>query len=210
MKDSKSQESKLTSEISTVVFDLSEVLLTGLLGMREPLATRLGLSSEEIDFKVPELQMLFEGKISEEHFWEALLREQGWAIEIEELKNLVRENFLEIEGTKNIVEEVKRAGYQVALFSVHASEWIAFCEEKFDHGALFEQNVYSFQIGICKPEKRAFEILVEQLSVSADSILFIDDSDSNIVSAKEVGMQTLLFTSAEQLRADLVRAGLLA
>lgn len=196
--------------ISTVVFDLSEVLLTGLLGLQEPLAMRLGTSPEEVDFRIPELKLLFEGKISEEFFWERLRRERQWVVGTEELKGLVRENFREIEGTRNIVEEVKKAGYRVALFSVHASEWIAYCEEKFSHGALFERNIYSFQIGICKPEKRAFEVLIEQLSVPADDILFIDDSGSNIASAKEVGMRTLLFKSAEQLRADLVRAGLLS
>jgi len=40
-------------KINTIIFDLSEVLLSGLLGMRDDLALKLGVPSEEIDFKIP-------------------------------------------------------------------------------------------------------------------------------------------------------------
>lgn len=194
---------------STVVFDLSEVLLSGLLGTEHALAMRLGISSEQIDFRIPELQLLFEGKISEVSYWESLLRERGWPVDINTLKLMVRENFTEIEGTRKIIKDVRQAGYKVVLFSVHASEWIEFCEEKFRHGEMFELSIYSFEIGLCKPDRAAFDFLLAKVNMPAREILFIDDSERNIQSAGEMGIQTVLFRSANQLRFELVSLGML-
>lgn len=193
----------IKQKIRTIIFDLSEVLLSGLLGMRDDLALRLGVSSDEIDFKIPELQLLFEGKISEDIFWTSLIKKYDWQVEKPELKRLVRANFKEIEGTIEIVRRLKNLGYAIGLFSVHAEEWIRFCEEKFRYGYLFDLTIYSFEIGICKPDKRAFEILLEILNVPAQQVLFIDDSPSNIEAASGIGMSAVLFESAIQLETRL-------
>lgn len=199
-----------SKQISTVVFDLSEVLLRGLLGTEYALAKHLGVPPEQIDFRTPELRHLFEGKISEVTFWDSLLRDRDWMVDVNTLKTMVRDNFREIEGTRRIIEDVKLAGYKTVLFSVHALEWIEYCEEKFRLGELFESRIYSFEIGLCKPDKAAFSFLLSKIDASAGEILFIDDSEINIGSASEMGIQTILFTSADQLRVELLDFGLLS
>lgn len=194
--------------IKTIIFDLSEVYLSGLLGTNKILSKRLGTNIASSDLHIPEIQQLFEGKISEDRYWESILLKHRWNISIGELKKIVRSNFKEINGVRKIIERLKKNGYQLGLLSVHAKEWIEYCEKEFDHHKLFDSTLYSFDVAVCKPDKRAYELILEKLNVRAEECLFIDDSLQNLDSARELGIQTILFTSAEQLLDELKRRGI--
>lgn len=64
---------------------------------------------------------------------------------------------------------------------------------------------YSCAIGVAKPDHRAFEIAAESLGVTLADCLFIDDTEVNVLAAREVGMRAEVFRSAEQAR-DLTTA----
>ncbi|WNO69459.1 HAD family phosphatase [Streptomyces sp. NBC_00121] len=58
---------------------------------------------------------------------------------------------------------------------------------------LVEQIVYSHEIGIEKPDLRAFETVCASLEVRPESCLFIDDLAVNVEAAQAAGMQAHLF-----------------
>ncbi|MFE0509559.1 HAD family hydrolase [Streptomyces sp. NPDC058964] len=58
---------------------------------------------------------------------------------------------------------------------------------------LVEQIVYSHEIGIEKPDPRAFEAVCASLEVRPESCLFIDDFAVNVEAAQAAGMQAHLF-----------------
>ncbi|MFF6937713.1 HAD-IA family hydrolase [Streptomyces sp. NPDC008312] len=58
---------------------------------------------------------------------------------------------------------------------------------------LVEQIVYSHELGIEKPDLRAFEAVCASLDVRPESCLFIDDVAVNIEAAQAAGMQAHLF-----------------
>lgn len=58
---------------------------------------------------------------------------------------------------------------------------------------LVEQIVYSHEIGIGKPDLRAFETACASLDVRPENCLFIDDVAVNIEAAQAAGMQGHLF-----------------
>ena len=74
----------------------------------------------------------------------------------------------------------------------------------------FEGTVVSGFEGLAKPDVEIFELLLDRFVLTAESTLLVDDSPRNVRAALDVGMQALLFRSAAQLRAALVRAGVLA
>jgi HAD superfamily hydrolase (TIGR01509 family) len=193
--------------INTIIFDLSEVYLHGLLGTEERLSKRLGVTVTNPQLLIPETQDMFNGLITEEAYWTALIKKYAWPITVEELKTMVRENFQEIEGTRAIIEKLKENGYTLGLLSVHTKEWIEHCESEFDYHKLFHSRMYSFEVGVCKPEKRSFELILEELKVKPEDCLFIDDSLTNVTAAKELGITVIQFLSPEQLKADLVKLG---
>ncbi len=67
----------------------------------------------------------------------------------------------------------------------------------------FDAMVASGAIGHAKPELLAYQITAEQLGVSPDECIMIDDRESACQGAQEAGMQAILYTSFEQMKTDL-------
>ncbi|MGC4987045.1 HAD family hydrolase [Streptomyces sp. DT193] len=63
---------------------------------------------------------------------------------------------------------------------------------------LVEQILYSHEIGVCKPDPRAFEMTRARLEVRAADCLFIDDYNVNVEAARAAGMQAHLFEDNER------------
>ncbi|WP_438873708.1 HAD family hydrolase [Streptomyces alkaliterrae] len=58
---------------------------------------------------------------------------------------------------------------------------------------LVEEIVYSHEIGICKPDERAFRMTCARLDVRPEDCLFIDDAAANVAAAQKVGMRAHVF-----------------
>jgi HAD superfamily hydrolase (TIGR01509 family) len=189
--------------ISTIIFDLSEVLLHGLLGIEDYLYQQYGLKVENSVWKIQELEKFFHGQITEDEYWAAAIRHYGWTLTVGQLKAAVRQNFQEIAGTREIIVALKKQGYTLGLLSIHAKEWVEDCEERFGYHQLFDTVMYSFEVAVSKPDKQAFHLILEKLQVKPDACLFIDDAIRNIESASEMGIHTIHFKNPVQLKQDL-------
>ena len=60
-----------------------------------------------------------------------------------------------------------------------------------------------------KPDPEIFRRLLSRFELTPERTVFVDDTEANIAAARELGMQAVLFRSAERLRRWLVQAGLL-
>lgn len=195
--------------ITTIIFDLSEVLLRGLLGSHDGLAKFLNENVSDFNFQISELQDLFEGRISEEEYLKKLVKiHPEYQVNVEDLKKIIRQNFQEIEGTRSIIFALRKDGYKLGLLSVHAREWVDYCESMFQYRELFDSVAYSFESAVCKPDQRAYELLLSQLGAMPHETLFIDDSAKNIDSAVSLGIRSIQFFSAGQLLVELKKVGI--
>jgi len=61
-------------------------------------------------------------------------------------------------------------------------------------------------LGVRKPIRRFYNRALGIAHADPQSSLFIDDRQQNLTPAKSLGMNVLLFQSADQLRSDLERA----
>jgi putative hydrolase of the HAD superfamily len=198
------------NKITTIIFDLSEVFLTGLKASEDHWAKQWNIKPQEVYEKIHKesLTDFFNGKISEDEFWSQIIKKHKWKIGLDEVKRIVRSNFKEIEGTREIVEKLRARGFKLGLLSVHGKEWIEHCEKKFDYHKLFHSVLYSFEISICKPDIKAFEHVIIKLNAPAKECLFIDDTEQNLVSARKLGMKTILFKNPKQLIRELKALGI--
>jgi FMN phosphatase YigB (HAD superfamily) len=58
-----------------------------------------------------------------------------------------------------------------------------------------------------KPDAAIYRHLLKELGTRAEETLFIDDRAVNIEAAEALGIKGLVFTTVEQLRADLIAQG---
>ncbi|MCL5438679.1 MAG: HAD family phosphatase [Patescibacteria group bacterium] len=191
--------------ITTIIFDLSEVFFSGMRGIEKRITK---ITGAEITSKIcfeDESEQLFHGKITEEEYWKKIIKKYKWDITTNKLKALIRENMVEIKGTREIIEKLKENGYRLGLLSVHAKEWVEHCEQKFDYHRLFHSTMYSFEVGICKPELKAFELILKKLKVTPQECIFVDDWLENIKAAKKLNIHTIHFHDPKQLKTELIK-----
>lgn len=125
-----------------------------------------------------------------------------------------RQNFAlslvgEISGSVAILRELRDRGVAVYALTNWAAETFHHAEEGFGWLQLFEFVVVSGVERLAKPDPRIFELVAERAGRPTSELFFVDDSERNVEGAREAGLTAVAFTSPEQLRADLVSAGVL-
>jgi epoxide hydrolase-like predicted phosphatase len=67
----------------------------------------------------------------------------------------------------------------------------------------FDHLILSHEVGVIKPEKKIYKLLLKKLNLVANECLFIDDQAKVLKPANELGMQTIHFESLEKLTKEL-------
>lgn len=190
--------------ITTIIFDLSSVYLEGIVGSHKYFEKEIDTPVSDEYFYNEDFNKFMTGQLTEDEYWKSVIKENSWDISTNKLKSAARKNFTEIKGTREIIESLQRKGYKLGLLSNHAREWIEYCELTYDYHKLFDKIVYSYAVGVSKPNKDIFLSLLKKLRVKPQECLFIDDYIKNIETAKELGMETIQFTSAKDLKEHLL------
>ena len=63
--------------------------------------------------------------------------------------------------------------------------------------------VYSWEIEVAKPDRRAFEIAIERCAYPSQAILYLDDRLENVSQAQSCGMRALQVTNEDEIRRAL-------
>ena len=69
----------------------------------------------------------------------------------------------------------------------------------------FDPIILSFKEKIAKPNPRIYQIAIERAAVKPEEIIFIDNLEENIATAKQMGMKVVLAKNSEQVIADVKR-----
>ncbi len=198
--------------IKNIIFDLSEVIISGYRGIEEVvLESQYGtfenqkILENEVDLdsmrENETFLNLLRGKLTEEEYLNHVLKNKNWNVSVEQLKIAIRQNLNQpIPGTMEIIKELKEGKYQLILLSDHAREWMKYIEENNKDLEIFDKKIFSYDIGAVKSDEQTFKIVLEQAGIVADETLFIDDYEKNAKNAEAVGIHGIVFENAEQLR----------
>lgn len=107
-----------------------------------------------------------------------------------------------------IVEQLKKNNVRVALLS-NVDNWRASLIRDLGLYDPFDLCILACEIGVKQPNLEVYQILLNALGHSPNEVLIIDDKQRNATSAKELGIDTIVFTSPIQLQLKLKERGLL-
>ena len=179
--------------IKNIIFDLSEVIISGYRGIEEVvLESQYGTFENQVDLDSMRENEVFlnllRGKLTEEEYLNHVLKNKNWNVSVEQLKTAIRQNLNQpIPGTMEIVKQLKAKGnYQLILLSDHAREWMKYIEENNKDLEIFDKKIFSYDIGAVKSDEQTFKIVLEQAEIVADETLFIDDYEKNIKNAEQL------------------------
>lgn len=182
-----------------IIFDLNGVLILDKPGYRpseweKKIFKKMGLSLDDRREK------------------EAIKRELGWAEQ--EFRDLVKRGW---EGAVpnneliGIIKNLRKQGYKTGLLS-NTSKLLMFPTLKNYFGVdltqLFGQVIISSEVGLLKPDKAIYQLVLNKLRVPAKRAIYIDDALQYLRGAQELGITGLLFQSNRKLRQDLAYLGI--
>lgn len=151
---------------------------------------------------------IVQGK-SERQFWQQFASSESISLPyrwFDEFVEIITGSIIEIPETIALVRALKREGYQTAMLSnIRSSQ--AGVIRKLGYYDLFSPVLLFCEIGVDKPDPKAFQILLQTLKQPSRSVIFIDDKIDNIKAARKLGIDSILFINPKQLKNELKKRG---
>ncbi len=84
-----------------------------------------------------------------------------------------------------------RGKYKLAVLSNHVREWVDYLNDKYGFGKIFDKMIISSDIGLRKPDEKAYKLALNTLGVSGECCWFVDDQLKNLEKAARIGVKTI-------------------
>ena len=180
-----------------IIFDLGGVILNIDYKLTIAEFEKLGVKNADSFYSKKVQDPIFDkleaGAISPKEFLEQLQKECDNA-SIELVENAWNAMLLDLPQSRlNYIKTLKN-NYQIFLLSntnaihirafknkIGAEKWKAF-------SSVFDKMYLSHEIGFRKPDKEAFQIILEENNLKPNEVFFIDDSPQHIETAKGLGI----------------------
>ena len=196
--------------IESIVFDLSEVLIPGLIGVEEKLERHTGVPRNLLAkamgsypyYEVENhLDRLLKGSLSyqdyrSEVFLNAELSGHFITLFDEECISMFKSAY---PYTEQLLNQVA-IHCDLYLLSDHCEEWVPQIMKQHSFFSKFKGCVWSYEVGATKKSIKPFESIIKRYQLSPSSCLFIDDNATNINIASGLGFNTVHFKGEKSIK----------
>ena len=191
-----------------IIFDLGGVILNIDYKLTIAEFEKLGVKNADSFYSKKVQDPIFDkleaGAISPKEFLEQLQKECDNA-SIELVENAWNAMLLDLPQSRlNYIKTLKN-NYQIFLLSntnaihikafknkIGVEKWKAF-------SSVFDKMYLSHEIGLRKPNKEAFQIILEENKLKPNEVFFIDDSSQHIEEAKKLGISCHYLQKGEDI-----------
>ena len=192
--------------IKAIIFDLCGVLFTnGTKKFIKNLSAKYNLNPEKVrDMVDGEIGSQYrEAKITRDEFWKTAREKLNITESADELESAWINGYELIKGTKDIILELAKK-HRVYYLSDNVRERIEKLNSKYKFLDLFEDGIFSHEVGVRKPNPEIYKLALKKAMVNPNEAVFIDDKSHFLEPARQIGITTFLFTSPEELRKNLL------
>ena len=90
--------------------------------------------------------------------------------------------------TKDWIKELKSRGYQLLYLSNWSYHLRKLAAKQMDFLPLLDGGVFSCEEKLIKPDHAIYERIIEKYNLKPEECVFIDDSERNVIGARECGL----------------------
>ena len=183
--------------IRNIVFDMGQVLLRFLPDL---FIERLGVEGEDKKllnrevFRSLEWARMDRGSLTDEEAARIICRRVPERLHdaVHKLVAMWDRPILAVEGTEELIAELKEKGYKIYLLS-NASYRQHDYWPKLPASRYFDGTLVSADVKLVKPQPEIYRLLCETFSLEPDECAFIDDAINNAEGAYLCGMHPIVF-----------------
>lgn len=147
------------------------------------------------------------GLISEKMFWREAQTIFGTNLDFRRLRDLWLSGYIPIDGTVDLIKNLKSNGYEVLYLSDNIEERIAYLDDKYRFRQYFHSGVYSYEANMVKPDIGIYRLVLGCTKKRPSECIFIDDKDEFLEPARTLGMNVVQFQDPLQLKNNLISLG---
>lgn len=197
--------------ISAIVFDLGGVLFSeGKSVAMEQLSREHGYDPELVNqiLYSPKSLELRKGLTTDQEFWSWAQTELPENYDALLIKNVWYRGYVLDEDILKLIKKLK-GKYKIVAFSGNIKSRIEFLEERYKFRHLFDQEIYSFEHHVTKPDRKFVEVMVAEVGCGPQQIVYIDDNDQYTKPARDMGITVLIYSrgEVERLQKELAELG---
>ncbi len=123
-----------------------------------------------------------------------------------ELDDAVNQNFTKNTILLNYISELHSRGFKVGILSNIASNWIRDQFLDANEQAWIDDFVFSYEVGMVKPEPDMYRLACQRLGVQPEEALFIDDKELYCAAARQVGLHAIRYQNFSQIKSGVEAA----
>ena len=147
------------------------------------------------------------GAVTGEQYWRGVVEGCGLDPDGIDLSYLIAQDVQSWtqlnEAMVQFVRGVRRRVHRLAIISNMTPNTLVWMKREFEWLALFDECVFSCELGTNKPGPEIYQYCIRRLGLRADECLFVDDSADNVQGAQDVGMAAIRFECVAQFLAAL-------
>jgi putative hydrolase of the HAD superfamily len=197
--------------ISTIFWDVGGVILSN--GWDRPAraeaARKFGIDWNDFEDRHELSSPGFEtGKVTLATYLDRTIFCRPRTFSREEFRDFMFSQSRELPGARAVLDELAQSGrYLQATMNNEALELNLYRIERFDLKRDFAAFFSSCFVGARKPDREIYQIALEVTQRDPERCLFIDDRALNLECARQLGMHTIQYRDAKQLREELAALG---
>lgn len=187
------------SNFSTLLFDLGNTILP--ISPEKTISSFLdiGLDNNILTSGTTLVERFQKGAISETTFLNGLKEQLPQGTSIQTIKNAWNSMLLDFPLAHiTLLRQLRETHRLLLLSNTNKTHYDCFSniakKQGFILDTLFDRTYYSHELKMSKPNPDIFEIVLKEQKVSPKEILFLDDLQENIDTAKKLGLATQLIT----------------
>ncbi|MDH3378248.1 MAG: HAD-IA family hydrolase [Gammaproteobacteria bacterium] len=197
--------------VKVIVVDLGGVLFAeGSSEAADVLSRRHGYDKNIVlgVFHSPESIALRKGLISDVEFWTWVRSSLPERYDARTIQHAWYDGYLLDEDVLELIRQLK-SRYTLLVFSGSIKSRVDYLDGKYDFRKYFDQEIYSFDHGLNKPDKAFVDVMLEKAGCKPNEIVYIDDQISATAPAQVLGVKTIIYRRGEirKLRTSLSRLG---
>ena len=192
--------------INTIIFDFGGVFyklpnprvvrhIQKLIGVKNDELLKMMHANPE-DY--PMMLDILTGRIPETEMWRILARE--WHVNPDLIarlqKAMASRKRLNIQMTK--FASSLRPRFRTAILSNAGSDARSLFSDVYMLHKVVDQIIISAEVGFAKPDQRIYQLTMDELQISPEEAIFIDDMRINIESARQFGLNAVHFQNTTQ------------
>ena len=156
----------------------------------------LGITEEDFFIYSGEnFRELLDGKINSNEFWVRFSLRYGKKVEEELFGKFFNPGI--IQGTIKIIERLKNNSRVVCGTNTIDSHYYYLLNK--GSYEIFDEVYASTLMGISKPDPDFYWHILNKEGIKPENTVFVDDMEENIISAQEIGINSILFTDPDSL-----------